>query len=174
MSTTQETTELPSSSEGTNVKVTGQVKWFNKKAGYGFITVCDTENTGKDIFVHYSSLKVNNTQYRYLVQGEYVEFNLVKLDGEKYEFHAVDVSGIKGGPIMCESIRTNLDNQPERQYQKRTSRPPRGHPSENQVKITPRRRSTVEESAQGVSGGDDPPGFEKVVKKRQPRTKPAQ
>ena len=89
----------------TMARLTGQVKWFNTKAGYGFITVCGNDNnemTGKDIFVHFSSIKVLNSQYRYLVQGEYVEFNLVKTTNEHHEYHADDISGIKRGYLMCE------------------------------------------------------------------------
>jgi len=117
----------------------GQVKWFNTKAGYGFITVCrdgsDIEN--KDIFVHYSSLMDANRpqpplqrlspsggvaddappvnphhQYKFLLQGEYVEFSVVKPDSDKYEYHAVGVSGIFGGNIMCEIRKTGGDDFP--------------------------------------------------------------
>jgi CspA family cold shock protein len=56
----------------------GRVKWFNNKAGYGFITVTDGPKSGTDIFVHHSAINVENQQYKYLVQGEYVEFHLVK------------------------------------------------------------------------------------------------
>ena len=60
-------------------RIIGKVKWFNNKAGYGFITVNDEcEYTGNDIFTHYTAVKVTNSQYKYLVQGEYVEFDLVK------------------------------------------------------------------------------------------------
>ena len=52
----------------------GQVKWFNNKAGYGFITVTGDDCPSNDIFIHYSSIRVAN--YKYLIQGEYVEFNL--------------------------------------------------------------------------------------------------
>lgn len=89
----------------TMARLTGQVKWFNTKAGYGFIKVCNSDNTemlGKDIFVHFSSIKVLNSQYRYLVQGEYVEFSLVNTTGEKHEYHADDISGINRGFLMCE------------------------------------------------------------------------
>jgi len=34
-------------------RLVGMVKWFNNKAGYGFITACEGEQKGKDIFVHY-------------------------------------------------------------------------------------------------------------------------
>lgn len=81
----------------------GCVKWFNNKAGFGFITMVGDDQ--KDVFVHWSSIKVENSQYKYLVQGEYVEFELVKPEGDKHEFHAVSVSGIKSGNLMCETIR---------------------------------------------------------------------
>jgi cold shock CspA family protein len=101
----------------------GQVKWFNNKAGYGFITVRDGEFAGKDIFVHYSTISVTNSQYKYLVQGEYVEFNLVKSTTDTHEFQATDVSGIKNGPLMCETRRLNV----QQQQQEETADRPRGN-----------------------------------------------
>jgi len=101
MSSTQETT----SSDVQSDRLVGQVKWFNNKAGYGFITVSDGELASKDIFIHYSSIRVTNSQYKYLVQGEYVEFTLSKPTGDVHEFQASDVSGIKGGALMCETRR---------------------------------------------------------------------
>tara|TARA_B100000035_G_C20833807_1_gene479898 strand:+ start:361 stop:759 length:399 start_codon:yes stop_codon:yes gene_type:complete len=84
-------------------KLTGQVKWFNSKTGYGFITaLTEGEYKNKDIFVHYSNLILTNSQYKYLVQGEYVEFETVKPDSGDHEFHAIKVSGILGGNLMCE------------------------------------------------------------------------
>lgn len=84
-------------------KFTGRVKWFNNKAGYGFITVTDGHKSGSDVFVHHSSVKVVSEQYKYLVQGEYVEFALSTVAGDKHECQATDVSGIKGGKLMCET-----------------------------------------------------------------------
>lgn len=87
-------------------RYTGKVKWFNNKEGYGFITVCDAGDfLSKDIFVHYSSICVENSQYKYLVQGEYVEFNLIKVNSDKHDTQAVNISGIKGGSLMCETKR---------------------------------------------------------------------
>ena len=83
----------------TNVTCEGRVKWFNNKAGYGFIT----DINANDIFVHHSSLAVANEQYKYLVQGEYVEFAVVKTINGKYEYQADQVRGIKGGKLMCET-----------------------------------------------------------------------
>jgi cold shock CspA family protein len=102
MSSEQDTASAPET-----VRLLGQVKWFNNKAGYGFITVNDGEYSGKDIFIHYSAIRVTNSQYKYLVQGEYVEFNLVKSNTDAHEFQATDISGVKGGALMCESRRNN-------------------------------------------------------------------
>jgi cold shock protein len=81
----------------------GRVKWFNTKAGYGFVTITDGIQSGTDVFIHHSDINVVNQQYKYLIQGEYVEFDLVKVESEKYEWQASNVSGIKGGKLMCET-----------------------------------------------------------------------
>ena len=84
-------------------RLIGRVKWFNNKVGYGFITITSGDKTGSDIFSHHSSIDVDNPQYKYLVQGEYVEFNLTKPSTGPHEFHAYNISGIKGGKLMCET-----------------------------------------------------------------------
>ena len=52
----------------------GKVKWFNNEKGYGFIEY----NDGEDIFVHYSAILTKG--YKTLVEGQYVEFELVETD----------------------------------------------------------------------------------------------
>jgi CspA family cold shock protein len=84
-------------------QLTGRVKWFNNKAGYGFITVTDGPRSGSDIFVHHSTVQVESQQYKYLVQGEYVDFGIVKTSSGQHEWQAIDVHGIKGGKLMCET-----------------------------------------------------------------------
>ena len=84
-------------------KTSGRVKWFNNKSGYGFITVSSGQQEGSDIFVHHSSIKVDKEQYRYLVQGEYVEFTLKEMVDSEHKWQASDVSGISGGKLMCET-----------------------------------------------------------------------
>lgn len=95
-------------------RLIGRVKWFNNKSGFGFLTVCEGDHKDNDIFVHFSSIRGESQQYKYLVQGEYVEFNLIKSDSENHEFHAADVSGIKEGILMCETHRLN-NSYPTRQ-----------------------------------------------------------
>ena len=87
----------------------GRVKWFNNKAGYGFITVTDGKRSGTDVFVHHSAVNVENQQYKYLVQGEYVEFTIVDTPSGKHECQASNVNGIKGGKLMCTTrLETNI------------------------------------------------------------------
>jgi len=92
----------------TESRSVGLVKWFNSKVGYGFITQLDEDK--KEIFVHYSAIATADSQYKYLVQGEYVEFDLDKSTNDKHEYHAVNISGVRGGPIMCETRRLNKQN----------------------------------------------------------------
>ena len=80
---------------------TGQCKWFNDKLGYGFITICDGADKGKDIFTHHSGIKPLNSNYKTLKKGEYINFNIVQgVNG----LQAVDITGICGGPLMCDII----------------------------------------------------------------------
>ena len=122
-------------------RFTGRVKWFNNRAGYGFITVTDGSSAGMDIFVHHSSIKVDSEQYKYLVQGEYVEFSMSRTQGGEHEYQAGEVSGIKGGKLMCETRRdvrvartvyrsTKQDGSEEQEQSPpvRTARSPRSQP----------------------------------------------
>jgi CspA family cold shock protein len=95
----------PSSSSSSDPVYTGQVKWFNNSTGYGFITVV-LSGKPSDIFVHHTAIDVANQQYKYLVQGEYVEFKLVPTNNNSsHEFQAASVHGIGGGKLMCETRR---------------------------------------------------------------------
>jgi CspA family cold shock protein len=136
-------------SEETQSKLVGKVKWFNNKAGYGFITASEGEYSGKDIFVHYSTINVANLQYKYLVQGEYVEFELVKSQNDKHEYQATNVTGIRGGSIMCETrstLRTNsVKPRPVRTYRKRpeTDRPEGDNTDEGFVTVEKKLKKRV-------------------------------
>jgi len=90
---------------------TGRVKWFNNKAGYGFITATTGTQAGTDVFVHHSGLAVSDQQYRYLVQGEYVEFQMNSVESGTHRFQASDVTGIGRGMLMCETRRSFRETQ---------------------------------------------------------------
>lgn len=85
-------------------RFTGRVKWFNNKSGYGFITATVGDINGADIFVHYSAINVDH-QYKYLVQGEYVEFTLNEITDGSHPHQAGSVTGINKGQLMCETRR---------------------------------------------------------------------
>ncbi len=95
---------FPSTTDKTTVsKTSGRVKWFNNKSGYGFITITTGKQEGRDIFVHHSSIVVKKEQYRYLIQGEYVEFVLKEMVDSEHKWQATEVGGISGGKLMCET-----------------------------------------------------------------------
>jgi CspA family cold shock protein len=52
----------------------GTVKWFSEKKGYGFIT----EEDGRDVFVHYSSIDMPG--FKTLAEGEQVSFEVEESD----------------------------------------------------------------------------------------------
>ena len=79
----------------------GQVKWFDNKLGYGFITVLNNDHSGKDVFVHQTNVHPCESEYRTLSKGEYVSLN-VSTD-EKVQ--ALDVTGVLGGTLRCDEPR---------------------------------------------------------------------
>lgn len=121
------------SSLDTTTRFTGVVKWFNNKAGFGFITVLDNDvsgdYSGKDVFSHHTSCNVTNKQYRYLVQGEYVEFTLKESENSDHPYQADDISGICGGKLMCETrweVRQQREAEMDGENTRRTRVRPRG------------------------------------------------
>jgi len=89
-------------------KLAGCVKWFNMKTGFGFLTVvqgvCGNDlKVGSEIFVHHSNVKVAEEQYRFLVQGEYVEFDVSNVANGQHSCQAINVTGMFGGKLMCET-----------------------------------------------------------------------
>tara|TARA_Y100001970_G_scaffold211536_1_gene258260 strand:- start:1741 stop:2262 length:522 start_codon:yes stop_codon:yes gene_type:complete len=99
-------TEVTQSNFDTTTQYTGRVKWFNNKAGYGFVTVvksADDSKVGEDVFCHHSGVNVASEQYKYLVQGEYVEFTLRSSDNDNHPYQAASLTGMCGGKLMCET-----------------------------------------------------------------------
>jgi CspA family cold shock protein len=69
-------------------RVSGTVKWFSARKGYGFIS-----RPGEpDVFVHYSQITADG--FRLLEDGQSVEFTLS--DGDRGR-HARDVVTVKEG-----------------------------------------------------------------------------
>lgn len=99
-----------SSEQQNKTKRIGCVKWFNNKSGYGFITVLnDNVLDSKDIFVHHTSINAKGDIYKYLVQGEYVEFDVQRMESKDHENQAIQITGVYGGDLMCETRSKNRD-----------------------------------------------------------------
>ena len=104
----------PATERNTNLQMlpgvhTGQVKWFNRRRGYGFIKIIQSRDgpsdenesfIGKDVFVHQSHIKPQKRSYRSLEENEYVELGLSVDD--KNVTQAVNVTGILGGSLLCD------------------------------------------------------------------------
>ncbi|XP_055594717.1 Y-box-binding protein 2-like [Uranotaenia lowii] len=127
----------PSTREGTPTKrITGTVKWFNVKDGYGFITRHDT---GEDVFVHKSSIMRPNSRHmeKSIGDGEVVEFGLIasKVTGPGF-------TRVKGSPFVA----------PKKEYKSR--------PTSSQ---TPQQQN-VEQRPKGVGDGSSPSDSKADVK----------
>ena len=90
--------------------ILGRVKWFNNRAGFGFVTVLSGEKKNEDVFVHHTGIVVSSEQYKYLVQGEYVSFVLKTSDSTEHPYQAGSVKGVLDGPLMCETRNSNRAN----------------------------------------------------------------
>nr|WP_198001837.1 MULTISPECIES: cold-shock protein [unclassified Sulfurihydrogenibium] len=55
------------------VRITGTVKWFNSKKGFGFITRDDGQG---DVFVHFSAIQSRG--FKTLEEGQKVEFEIAQ------------------------------------------------------------------------------------------------
>ena len=95
-------------------KYVGKCKWFSERAGYGFITVESGDRKGAEVFVHHTGINPQNRtrgSMSNLFSGEYVTFDIIH---SVKDVQAVNVRGIKGGPLLYESNPSlrHLHNKP--------------------------------------------------------------
>lgn len=147
----------PSTETTSAERFTGRVKWFNNKAGYGFITITDGVRSGTDVFVHHSAISVANQQYKYLVQGEYVEFLISNTQSGTHEFQAANVGGIKSGQLMCETRHEFKTARSSYKTTKDSSLSPQDSDSALEPPKTPRQpRSLNNDTKQTKTRGEGP------------------
>ena len=113
MSSDDSSSTTPHAGNTSSERLTGRVKWFNNRAGFGFVTVMEGEKKDEDIFVHHSGIVVNSEQYKYLVQGEYVSFSLRESDNDDHPYQAGEVRGVLEGWLMCETRNANRSSREE-------------------------------------------------------------
>lgn len=80
----------------TTMKMTGTVKWFDAKKGYGFIAT----DEGADVFVHQSNIRMKG--FRYLESGDIVEYSTEINEKGTY---AVEVVPVLTAKMMREKAR---------------------------------------------------------------------
>lgn len=155
----------------------GYVKWFNNRVGYGFVTI-HHESFLYDIFVHHTAIRVKSEQYRYLVQGEYVQFKWAETSNKNYVWQAVDVRGINNGPLMCETRNVNRQGAPTFQSAASTTASTRGRKPISvmmDANVSTSNRYVISQEGASQEGASEEGGFQLVEsgknrgKRRAPR-----
>ena len=87
----------------------GQVVWFDRKKGFGFVKVVNPESElfEKELFIHYTSINCVSS-FKILYPGETismdVEKNVDQSEGQK-EYTVSNVGGVYGAPLMIDNDR---------------------------------------------------------------------
>ena len=87
--------------------IVGCCKWFNKKLGYGFITVYTGEHKGSNIFIHHTGIHPLNSNFNTLRKGEYISMDIINGTNG---IQGINVKGVCGGPLMCDNSDINNTN----------------------------------------------------------------
>ena len=144
--------KMPNAGETSSERLTGRVKWFNNRAGFGFVTVMEGDKKDEDVFVHHSGIVVNSEQYKYLVQGEYVSFELRESDNDDHPYQAGDVKGVLSGWLMCETRNANRSTRNDEGEEEDDDSAPRRRPRRQNNRRTVRPRGS---GPRTDSGGND-------------------
>lgn len=162
---------MSSSKYGDSV-YTGCVKWFNRAGGWGFITITNEGHSDEEIFVRWDNLSCEG--YKYLVQGEYVEFSVdfkpEAQEGRQYQ--AANVSGVNGGKLMCETQHEQRVSAAKHRQQQRVNnsnqeQPPAPLERQNSTRVPVHQRLTYPAQAPLPI-----PGHQWVLVPQQPHARP--
>jgi cold shock CspA family protein len=120
---------------------TGCVKWFNRQ-GWGFLTITNEGHADEDIFVRWDNLSCDG--YKYLVQGEYVEFSIeYKPDAQEGRtYQAANVAGVNGGKLMCETRHEQRVAAAKHRQQQRVNQQPAPLERQNSTRVPVHQRLT--------------------------------
>ena len=80
----------------------GYVKWFNKKKGYGFITITDGGHQGEDVFCHFSDIATEN--YKIVYPGEFVSCD-VETKKDDGKLICKNVTGVHEYPLLVDNTK---------------------------------------------------------------------
>ena len=87
----------------------GQVQWFDKKKGYGFIKVISEDQNNKQVFFHFSDIQSEN--YKVLFPGEFVSMDLGDRDGKQV---CKNITGVFGLPLLTDNTEYHYRVVPKR------------------------------------------------------------
>ena len=87
----------------------GQVQWFDKKKGYGFIKVISEDQNNKQVFFHFSDIRSQN--YKVLFPGEFVSMDLGEKDGKQV---CKNITGVFGLPLLTDNAEYHYRVVPKR------------------------------------------------------------
>ena len=94
----------------TSTKSIGRIKWFNNKKGFGFLSNCETN---EDVFIHHSGISLGEEAlsstvniFKTVIEGEYVSYE--KQIDEENRTVAKNVTGVLGGPLLCENVHKKI------------------------------------------------------------------
>ena len=76
----------------------GQVQWFDKKKGYGFIKIISEDQNNIQVFFHFSDIKSKN--YKVLFPGEFVSMDLGEKDGKQV---CKNITGVYGSLLLTDN-----------------------------------------------------------------------